>query len=353
MSYLVVIAVTVVIYAILTVSLNIVVGYAGQPNLGQGAFWGIGAYFAAVFSTRYQVSFWWTIPIAFAAAGALGLILGLVSLRLREDFLAITTIGFNFVVVALFQYVPFFGGAVGIYAIPLPAIGGHRFDNLDFLGIGALILAVVMLLSKYLEHTWFGGSLMALRDDEQAAASAGIPIASYKIAAFTLSAAIAGVAGSLYAPFLSAVTPTSFGFTESIVILSMLIFGGLGTIRGALLGRSCPGGAARSFPVHLELPVAHLRGDLCCSCCASSLRAWWASTAQPHSSPRASCTPRAVVNASPARRRAALTRPGRSGWTPTHGEEARRDECARDRRRLGALRRLAGAGPRLLCGIAG
>lgn len=247
MSYLVVIAVTVVIYAILTVSLNIVVGYAGQPNLGQGAFWGIGAYFAAVFSTRYQVSFWWTIPIAFAAAGALGLILGLVSLRLREDFLAITTIGFNFVVVALFQYVPFFGGAVGIYAIPLPAIGGHRFDNLDFLVIGALILAVVMLLSKYLEHTWFGGSLMALRDDEQAAASAGIPIASYKIAAFTLSAAIAGVAGSLYAPFLSAVTPTSFGFTESIVILSMLIFGGLGTIRGALLGAIVLGALPEAF----------------------------------------------------------------------------------------------------------
>lgn len=236
MSYLVVVAVTIVIYAILTVGLNIVVGYVGQPNLAQSVFFGLGAYFAAIFSTRYGVSFWWTIPISFAVAGVAGLGLGAVSLRLREDFLAITTIGMNFVVVAVFQYVPFFGGATGIYAIPLPAIAGHQFDNTDFLIVGLVMLVGVVAASFYLQRAWLGQSLAAIRDDEQAASSVGIPVASYKIAAFALSAAFAGMAGSLYAPFLSVVTPTSFGFTESIVILSMLIFGGLGRIRGALIG---------------------------------------------------------------------------------------------------------------------
>lgn len=236
MSYLIVVAVTIVIYAILTVSLNIVVGYVGQPNLAQSAFFGIGAYFAAVFSTRYHVSFWWTIPLAFATAGAAGLGLGAISLRLREDFLAVTTIGLNFVVVALFQYVPFFGGAVGIYAIPLPSIAGYQFGNSDFLTVGLVMLAGVVAVSFYVRHTWFGESLLAIREDEPAAASVGIPVASYKVIAFALSAAFAGMAGSLYAPFLSAVTPTTFGFTESVVILAMLIFGGLGTIRGALAG---------------------------------------------------------------------------------------------------------------------
>jgi len=247
MSYLIVVGVTIVIYAILTVSLNIVVGYVGQPNLAQSAFFGIGAYFAAVFSTRYHVSFWWTIPLAFITAGAAGLLLGAISLRLREDFLAITTIGLNFVVVAVFQYVPFFGGAMGIYAIPLPSIAGHQFGNTTFLVVGLVMLAFVMVASKYLEHTWFGASLMAIRDDETAASSIGVPVASYKVVAFALSTAFAGMAGSLYAPFLSAVTPTSFGFTESVVILAMLIFGGLGTIRGAVLGALILGALPEAF----------------------------------------------------------------------------------------------------------
>src|SRR5665647_1596401 len=167
--------------------------------------------------------------------------------RDREEVLAITTIGVNFVVVALFQYMPFFGGATGMYAIPLPTIAGHQFDNTDFLIVGLVMLAVVVAASFHVERAWFGQSLAAIRDDEQAACSVGIPVASYKVAAFALSAAFAGMAGSLYAPFLSVVTPTSFGFTESIVILSMLIFGGLGRIRGALVGALMLGALPEAF----------------------------------------------------------------------------------------------------------
>ncbi|HUX43011.1 MAG TPA: branched-chain amino acid ABC transporter permease [Rectinemataceae bacterium] len=247
MSYLVVVLVTIAIFAILAVALNIVVGYAGQPNLAQSAFFGLGAYFAAIMATRYGIGFWWTIPIAFGVAGLAGFILGAISLRLREDFLAITTIGLNFVMVALFQYVPFFGGAVGISSIPLPTIGSRQFGNVDFLVVALVMLLLTVAISAYLERSWFGASLVAIRDDEEASASIGIPIASYKVAAFTLSAALAGMAGSVYAPFISAVTPTSFGFTESVVVLSMLIFGGIGKIRGAIVGALILGALPEAF----------------------------------------------------------------------------------------------------------
>ncbi len=236
LDYIFVVLVTISIYAILVVSLNIVAGYAGQPNLAQGAFLGIGAYFAAVLSVDYGWSFWATIPAATATAGLAGLLLGAISLRLREDFLAITTIGLNFVVVAMFQYVPFFGGAVGVYAIPLPTIGSHQFGDADFLVVGLVTLAFVMALSRYLERTWLGAAILAIRDDETAAAATGVPVAPYKIVAFVLSSALAGLAGALYAPFISAVTPSSFGFSESVVILAMLVFGGIGLVRGALAG---------------------------------------------------------------------------------------------------------------------
>ena len=247
MSYIVVVLVTMAIFATLAVALNIVVGYAGQPNLAQSAFFGLGAYFAAIMSTRYNLGFWWTIPISFGVAGLAGLVLGAISLRLREDFLAITTIGLNFVMVALFQYVPFFGGAVGISSIPLPSIVGRQFGNSDFLAVAIAMLLVAVAISAYLERSWFGASLVAIRDDEEASASIGIPIAPYKVAAFTLSAALAGMAGSVYAPFMSAVTPTSFGFTESVVILSMLIFGGIGKIRGAIIGALILGALPEAF----------------------------------------------------------------------------------------------------------
>lgn len=235
-DYLAVVAVTICIYATLVVSLNVVTGYAGQPNLGQSAFFGIGAYAAAVASVTYGWSFWSTIPLAVAAAAVAGLVLGGISLRLREDFLAISTIGLNFVVVAMFQYVPIFGGAMGIYAIPLPSIGSYTFGNEAFLVLGLVMVALVTALSLYLERTWFGAALLAIRDDDVAAAATGIPVAPYKVAAFMLSAGCAGLAGALYAPFLSAVTPTSFGFSESVVILAMLMLGGLGGVPGALIG---------------------------------------------------------------------------------------------------------------------
>jgi branched-chain amino acid transport system permease protein len=247
MSYYLVVGTTVAIYAVLAISLNIVVGYAGQPNLGQGAFFGIGGYFAAVLSTTYGLPFWVDLPIAAVVTAACGAVLGMISLRLRADYLAITTIGINFVAVAVFQTVPWFGGAVGIYGIPPPTIGPYVFDDTGFFVAGVLMVALVALASLYLERTWFGSALLALKDDETAASSIGIRVAVYKVAAFVISTGFAGMAGSLYAHFLSVVTPSSFGFTESVVILSMLVFGGLGSIWGAMVGATILGVLPEAF----------------------------------------------------------------------------------------------------------
>lgn len=247
MTYYEVVATTVLLYAVLAVSLNIVVGYVGQPNLGQGAFFGIGAYVAAALSVRHGVSFWLCLPAGFAAALAAGLVLGAISLRLREDFLAVTTIGINFVVIAMFEKIPFFGGATGIYGIPLPTIGSHAFGTTDFLLASLALLVLTIGISLFVRQTWFGSALFAIKDDEAAAASVGVPIARYKVVAFAVSTAIAGVAGALYAFFFSVVSPDSFGFTESIVILAMVILGGVGTIRGAVLGAIVVGVLPEAF----------------------------------------------------------------------------------------------------------
>lgn len=247
MRYYEVVTTTVTIYAVLAVSLNIVVGYAGQPNLGQAAFFGLGAYVAAALAARHGVSFWLCLPAALATGCVAGLILGAISLRLREDFLAVTTIGINFVVVAMFAKIPFFGGAVGIYAIPLPSIGSHQFSNLDFAVAAIVMLIVTIAISAYVQRTWLGAALAAIKDDELAAASVGTPVARYKIAAFVLSTSLAAAVGALYAFFLSVVTPDSFGFTESIVILAMLMLGGVGTIRGAVVGAAILGALPEAF----------------------------------------------------------------------------------------------------------
>ena len=123
-GYLITIGDIVGIYIILTLSLNIISGYAGQPSLGQAAFFGIGAYASAMLTTKTGVSFWLALPLSMAAAGAVGALMGIISLRIKGDFLAVSTIGVNFVIVSFFEYWDFFGGAYGISGIKYPTLFG-------------------------------------------------------------------------------------------------------------------------------------------------------------------------------------------------------------------------------------
>jgi branched-chain amino acid transport system permease protein len=236
-GYLISVAVFVGIWITLALSLNILTGYAGQVSLGHAAFFGIGAYSSAVLTVQYDYSFWFGFAGAILLTGLAGTILGLPSLRVRHDFLVLATMGINFVVVAIFKYVDFFGGAMGIVNLPAPTLFGTSFrGGMPYLALVLVYVIFTWFISWYLSKTWVGLAFHTIRLDEEAAAAVGVSAPRFKIYAFGVSAALAGGGGSLYAHFIGSVFPDTFVFVESIAILSMVVFGGLGTLRGPIVG---------------------------------------------------------------------------------------------------------------------
>jgi branched-chain amino acid transport system permease protein len=235
-AYLITIGTLIVIYAITVYGLNVIVGYAGQISLGHAAFFGIGAYSAALLSTKAGLSFWQALPIVIVLSGLIGMLLGLPSLRLKEDFLAITTIGINFIVEALFLYIPFFGGALGIGGIPRVALFGIKLKGLAFFLLCLSFLAIVMVICWWFTRSWSGVACFALREDESAAASMGISPVRFKLLAFVIGTMMAGLGGALYAHYMRFISATDFSFPMSITFLSMIVLGGMGTLWGPLLG---------------------------------------------------------------------------------------------------------------------
>lgn len=236
MGYLVSVLTFACIWGALALSLNILTGYAGQVSLGHAAFFGIGAYTSAMLAVKAGWAFWPGFVAALLLTGVVGALLGLPSLRVRHDFLVLATMGINFVVVAVFKYVAFFGGALGIIGIHKPSLFGYTLRGWGFLALAALYLVATVWVSQYLSRTWAGLAFVTVREDEEAAEAMGVSVARFKIYAFAISAALAGGAGSLYAHFLGSVFPDHFAFVESIGIMSMVVFGGLGTLRGPLVG---------------------------------------------------------------------------------------------------------------------
>jgi branched-chain amino acid transport system permease protein len=236
-GYVISVAVFVGIWVTLALSLNILTGYAGQVSLGHAAFFGIGAYASAVLAVRYAMPFWVDFLGAVVITGLVGTVLGLPSLRVRHDFLVLATMGINFVVVAIFKYVDFFGGAMGLVNIPAPSLFGATFrGGLPYLALVWAYALLTWIVSWYLSKTWTGLAFQTVRMDEDAAAAVGVSVPRFKIYAFGISAALAGGAGSLYGHFIGSVFPDTFVFVESIAILSMVIFGGVGTLRGPIVG---------------------------------------------------------------------------------------------------------------------
>ena len=229
-------------WIILAMSLNLLVGYAGQVSIGHAAFFGIGAYTSAVATVKFGVGFPLDLILATVLAGVLGGVLGLPALRVRHDFLVLATMGINFIVVAILLYTPAFGGAYGIVGIPPITIAGVEFLGLSMLLLVYGFVGVLFILKVLLLKSWFGFRLVALRDDEEAAATIGINVASTKIWAFVLSCSVAGLAGSLYARQLGSVYPDNFGFVESVTILAMVVLGGSGTLIGPVIGAVILGG---------------------------------------------------------------------------------------------------------------
>ncbi len=234
------------IYATLAVGLNIVVGYAGLLVLGYAAFWAIGAYTFALLALRLDVSLWAALPAAGAASMAAGFLIGLPSLRLRGDYLAIVTLGFGEVVYYLLKTeASFTGGEMGL---PNKDILGDLQNHTSILGSGPLIephhyywpalglLLLAVFVVRRVERSRVGRAMMAMREDETAARCMGIHATRLKLTAFAFAAMWAGLAGVLYAAKTNYTNPKFFDFMQSIMVLAMVVLGGLGSIAGSIVG---------------------------------------------------------------------------------------------------------------------
>jgi branched-chain amino acid transport system permease protein len=235
-GYLITIATIIAINAIVACGLNVIVGFAGQISLGHAAFFGIGAYTAALLATQAGLSFWAALPCVIAMSAFIGLLLGLPSLRVREDFLAITTIGINFIVEAVFNNFEFFGGALGIGGIPRVAFFDLKLRGTEFLYLCLFFLVGVMAVCWWLTRCWAGLACFALREEEAAAASVGISPVRFKLLAFVIGTGMAGLGGALYAHFMRFISASDFAFPLSVSLLSMVVVGGIGTLWGPILG---------------------------------------------------------------------------------------------------------------------
>ena len=234
-AYLYSIGATAAIFTLLALSLNIITGYAGQAMMGHAAFFGIGAYTAAILTQTYHVNFFLALLIAMLFTGACGALLGLISLRLQADFLAITTIGINFVMVALFNNMSITGGSLGL-TILKPMLFGTKMGNHQFFWLTFVVIVVVCLLIIKMRRSWFGMALASINNDSAAAHSFGIDVSRYQILTFIIGTVIAGLAGGIYAHRMGYICSSDFAFVISIQILSMVVIGGIGTIRGPIFG---------------------------------------------------------------------------------------------------------------------
>ncbi|MEW6548899.1 MAG: branched-chain amino acid ABC transporter permease [Spirochaetota bacterium] len=227
------------VYSVLALSLNLVTGYTGQVSLGHAAFYAIGAYTSAILSTKLGFNFFLSAPLGAVLAGMAGLLLGLPTLRLSGSYLSITTMGFAEVVRMLaLNWESLTNGPMGIQRIPRPIFFGVAL-NLYNKGLYYLMLAILGLATYSIAaivKSRYGRALTAIRDDELAATMMGVRTMRMKVFAFVVSAFFCGLAGAFYAHMINYIDPNSFTFDTSIVILSIVILGGMGTMTGPFLG---------------------------------------------------------------------------------------------------------------------
>ena len=226
------------IYSILSLGLNILVGFTGQLSLGHAAFFGISAYTSALLAIRLNFPFWICILAAILISAFFGLILSYPCLRLKGIYLAITTIGFGQIMYTIFvEWRELTHGPMGLTKIPSPQIGNIVFDNsTSYYYIILLCFLLALLVALRINNSHIGRSMKSIRDDEMAATTCGVDIAHYKMIGFVVSAAFAGMAGSLFAHYLNFISPECFTFDLSTQMLVMILVGGVGSIPGSVIG---------------------------------------------------------------------------------------------------------------------
>ena len=237
-GYLYQIAITALIFIILATSLNLVTGTAGLLSLGHAGFYGIGAYAAALISTRLGLPFLVTMPAAGLIAGAIGVLVALPTMRLVSIYFAVATLGIGeMIYVTLLNWTDFTRGPMGIRGIPpIAMLGWQPHSPMQQYMVVAATAAVSIWVLSRLTHSYFGNALRAVREDDQCAAAMGLDVVQLKIVAFGTSCFFAGIAGALLAHTANFISPDQFQFGESINILAMVVVGGLGSLPGAVIG---------------------------------------------------------------------------------------------------------------------
>jgi len=229
-----------IMFSLMAVGLNVVVGKSGILDLGYVAFFAIGAYTQAVFSNRTSLNFWETLPFAMGFAMLAGVILGLPALRLRGDYLAIITLGFGEIVRIVAVNTEAIGGSSGLTDIEGPtAIFGVEFtvnDPRPYYWLTLTMLLVVIWGVIRLSHRKPGRAWEAIREDEDVAEFMGVATLKYKLWAFIIGGAVGGLAGAVYASQIRSIQPELFTLNLSIMILACVVFGGMGNIWGVILG---------------------------------------------------------------------------------------------------------------------
>ena len=211
---------------IMAASLNLINGYTGQFSLGHAGFMAVGAYVSVVLTTNLHLPFLVALLAGGAAAGALGCLIGLPTLRLSGDYLAIATLGLSEIIRIVLMNIQYVGGAAGFSGIP---------HLTTFPWVFFALLVTLFVIKNFVNST-HGRACIAIRENEIAAEAMGVNTTKYKVMAFTIGAAFAGVAGGLFAHIFYIITPLSFTFMQSFNYLIMVVLGGLGSITGAIAG---------------------------------------------------------------------------------------------------------------------
>jgi len=238
MEYFVHILVITGIYVILTLSLNLVVGYTGLAAIGHAAFSCVGAYASSLLALNYGVSPWLGLLIGACTAAMLGVIVGAPSLRLKGDYLALATLGLGVIVYSVAKnWMAVTRGPMGLPGIPGFSIFGVQISEVwSYLILVAVFVVLMYMVMRRVVESPFGRILRAIRDDEVAALVMGKNVNKYKMLVFVVGAFFAGMAGSLYAHYITFIDPSSFTVMESISILLMVVFGGMGSLKGSFVG---------------------------------------------------------------------------------------------------------------------
>lgn len=237
-NYILRIVTTAILYMILALGLNIVPGFTGLLDLGYVGFYGIGAYTSGLLAIHYDLSLWVILPLAALNGAIWGILLGAPTLRLTGDYFAIVTFGFSELVVLVIRNELWLTrGPMGLPGISPPSIFGHPLTrDWEFFYLILLLLIIVLIVVTRLQDSRIGRAWFAIREDEIAAQCCGVNLIRYKVMAFAISASIGAMAGAFYAKWFKFIHPDMFKFWESILILCLIVFGGMGSIAGTMLG---------------------------------------------------------------------------------------------------------------------